>query len=307
MRWTAALGLLLSGCQGCQPAIDPDPVDTDDATDSNDSDTDAVVLDTAPEPPCAQPEVESNDNYTEANALALASLACGSFSGPLDVDHFRFETDESTWAKVDLRAYRIGSLADVDLVVVADDGSMSATMGDHQGTPDALLRFPVEPGGYVVRVSQSAQGGAGKGEDFFYELIALEDKEPLEYELLHDEATELTLLSPQSGAELVMLGGFDAAGDVDRVRFTVPAGRHGVTLRAIGHELGSSARLTMKLYNGLGQLTDTVYSGEIGWEPDPWFSWESEGSEIVEVEIVEDENKDGPAYWYALAIDLEPR
>ena len=98
--------LFILGCNGCASCTPTPPINQnndsrleDTTVDSEESGGDTV--DTAPPPPCAQPEVETNNFPSKAQPISMESWACGTLYGG-DFDYFSFEVEEPGWIKVDV-------------------------------------------------------------------------------------------------------------------------------------------------------------------------------------------------------------
>lgn len=316
MGFVLALVAALWGCQ-CQPQIPTPPEDTETTTTGETANTG----DTAPPPPCAVPEVEPNDNLDAPNVLVLEKQACGQIGQPLDLDWWSFSLTEDHWVEIELEAGN-GSIADMSILLTAEGETWAAARADDPGSRDATLRFPAPAGTYVLNASDQNFDG---GDRYDYDLLVSEAKPPVEWS---DEEAEPN--DDQAGANVATAGAaiwgvMDGNGilpDYDWFQVAVPTGKHTLSVDVVAYAEGSAADLTVYLYDAaLDKLpagckdpcpqdspacVECAITGGVGGEAlDPIGAYESEGGEIVYVQVLEATNREGPAGWYVLTIGLE--
>ena len=129
-----------------------------------------------------------------------------------------------------------------------------------------------------------------------------------------------------TGLELEVVGGRRLTvdlGDADFFSIVIPAGPHALLFDIEAYDVGSSADLTIYLYDpdmtplplgckancaGDPSCTPCAFRGGIsGVELDPFGEYESFGAEIVLIHVKEAGDKRSPANWYTLSIGLEER
>jgi hypothetical protein len=308
--------LAVGGCQGC---VDVQPADPDDSVDTEDppEETDSAARDTAPEPPCPVPEQEPNNALAEAGVLPMERVGCGLFDSTADADFWRFTLTEQAWLGVDVRAFRLGSLADVSLTLSSPEAGVSAGIWYWRDLPDVHVRFPSPPATYdaIIRQAVGEQGSQGEGERFFYEVLATSTKPPLNWDL--DEGPNESRVAAQpvaagptrSGegviAPVVVLGTVSAPTDQDWYAITLPSGRHRVVVEVRAHDLGSMGDFALELYDGAGGRRALTAAGRLGWEQDPWLEYRALVADTLTVRVVEENNQSGRPFWYALAVTVE--
>lgn len=308
-RWFIGSALLLvGGCKGCiglpdAPEPEPEPEDT------SQDDSDSIGEDTSPEPPCDAPEAEPNGSIAEANQLALETRACGIFDNEFDLDFFHFSLVEQSWLNIRVEAFQLGSRADVTMALSSADSDIETAISGWNGTPDIFVKVPSGAASFdaIVRQSLGDGGGAGAGDDFFYELIVSSSKPPfLDYldELDNGSLADAHFLM-SAPSEAMILGDVDEPTDQDWYEVVIPSGRHTLTLDVEAHEYGSSGNFALELYDASGTRFRARTVGEIGWEADPWLEHDSLGDETIYVRVLEEYAHDGPAYWYYLRATLE--
>ena len=312
------LAYLVAGCS-CRELPPTPPEDTEDPEET--AHTAAHTADSAPQGPCPQPEAEPNDGLDEAQPLLLEREACGAFDPAGDRDSFSFLLDDDAWIQVELHAAE-GSIADPALLVTPEDGGWAAVRSGDPESLDVTLRFPAPAGSYVATGSeQSLLGGARYG----YRLLASESKPPVDWTRSEAEPNDdHASAEPLSSDEAVFgtMSGNDALPDFDWYRLVVPAGKHSVSFALEAFDEGSAADLTVQLWDaaleglpsgcraacppGSPTCVPCAFEGGIpGVELDPFGTYESEGNEVVWLQVLEAGNREGPAAWYVLTVHVE--
>jgi hypothetical protein len=312
------LAYLVAGCS-CRELPPPPPDETESPPET--AHTAAHTGDSAPQGPCPQPEVEPNDGFDEAHPIALEREACGVFDPAGDRDYFTFALEHDAWLQVELFAAD-GSIADPSLFLTPEDGAWAAARSGDPESLDVTLRFPAPAGAYVATASeQSLLGSARHG----YLLLASEAKPPVEWTRTEVEPNDNQLAAERLASGEAVFGGMSgnaALPDFDWYEIVVPAGKHTLAFEIVGHAEGSAADLTVQLWDAaLGSLppgcrpacppdaqacVECAFEGGIpGVELDPFGVYESEGNEIVWLQVFEAGNREGPAAWYVLTVTLE--
>ncbi|MEZ4234585.1 MAG: hypothetical protein R3F59_00150 [Myxococcota bacterium] len=331
MLWMP-LGLSLAGAVGCscRPQL---PVGDDDDDDDNVTDTFSTTQtgDTGPPKPCAVPEEEPNDSLETANLLPMEKRGCGVIDAPLDVDHWAFDLADDAWLRVDALASTDGSIANMTFVLLPDEGSWAASRPNGPDTLDASLTFLAPAGGYSLIVSEEQLLG---GPRYGYDVLVTEAKPPVEpWTRAEVEPNDTSDAAEPVNAGDVIYGTMDGNGalpDIDWYVITIPAGRHALNLDIDAYDVGSSANLSIFLWDpDLNALPEGCRGSCPGGSPgcvpceiagggtpvllDPEGSYDSLGAEIVYIQVRAEQNcppsgnpcPDGPANWYTLHIDLE--
>lgn len=305
--WSLGLELALrlgAGCS-CQPTLPPPPPNDDQQPDPTGAT--GVTGDTGPPPPCASPELEPNNSLTEFDALAMEQHGCGLVDAPLDIDYWEFTVDDDGWLEVIARA-DFGSPADLTFVLAPRVGTWAASRPDGVGTVDSSIVFLAPAGTYTMAVSEQNLGG---GPRYAYDLLATEAKPPVEW-----TRTEVEPNDSDPAAEIVQPGdviygtmsGNGALPDYDWYAITIPSGRHTLTIDVDAYDVGSSANLTVNLWDTDLELacpTCSLLGGIPGVELDPIGSYDATQAQVIYIQVLESVNLEGPANWYTLAIGLE--
>ncbi len=305
--WTwVALLALFGGCRGCQSCTPDLPDDTDDSSDTGDTgDEDTGDTGEIAEPLCDVPEVEPNNTGADATPLPMEQEGCGFFESVLDLDYWDFTLEREGWLQVRVDARTLGSFAHPQLLVESEVSGESAAI-TYAGSEDALLLFPALPDDYTALLVDD--GGQG-GEEYFYEIVASQAKEPLYWSLdeVEDNDTIGGAQELESGDELFGFIGDNR--DQDWYRVDVPAGKHTLILDIDAWEHGSAARTKIVVYRGdradEAEVIERFVVGEEGWEPDPWGEVSSPGDETLWLQIQDKHNQSGRTCWYRLEVELE--
>lgn len=311
------MALVWAGCQ-CRPSPPPrtDP-DTDPPQTTAET---GNTGDTGPTPPCDIPEIEPNNSVNEPTALVLERRACGIIDAPLDLDVWSF-SHEGSWLEVELDAAE-NAFTDPTFVLTPVGDVWAASRADDPESVNATLRFLAPAGDYKLAVSDQDFNG---GERYGYDLLVSEAKPPVEWNRTEVEGNDIF-----DQAETVV-GGDRIYGtmdndppvpDLDFYVITVPAGKHTLKIDIDAYDGGSSANLTVYLYDQAFDKLPTgckdpcpasddtctpcaLKGGVVGLELDPFGEYDSPGSEIVYIQVLEATDQEGPANWYVLSIDLE--
>ncbi len=268
-------------------------------------------VDSVPAPPCAVPEQEPNDSVAEANALPLELKGCGVFAAPGDFDVFATEVDEEGWLAVGAVAKRIGSFADVQMVLTPPTGS-AAIRVDDEGTTDASLLFPSTVGTWTIQLAEQNFNG---GDNYFYEVIASIAKAPVEWTASEVEPNDdLATAMPVAPGDAVF-GDMGGNLDGDWFRIDVPPGKHELVVDVTAYAEGSAGDFVLYLSDAGGNLlpmgcnpSTTCATRGDPVDPalhDPVLSWTSDGNEQLFVKIAEEGFQWGRHTWYVIAFSLE--
>lgn len=304
------------GCS-CQPTIPtPPPPPSEDTSQES-----ATTGDTGPEKPCYSPEEEPNDSLDAPNALVMEQRGCGLIDPAADFDYWSFTLEDDAWLAVKVAADN-GSIADLTFLLSPSDGGWIASRSDNPESLDATLVFPAPAGTYALSVSeQDFNGGARYG----YTALVSEAKPPVEFTSVESEPNDDEGAAPAvaSGDRIYgTMSGNGANSDLDWYQITIPAGKHTLSIDVDAFDVYSAADLTVYLWddelNKLplgckescgpadpGCIPCAMEGGLTGVELDPLGTYESDGAEVVWIEVLEALGREGPAMWYVLSIGVE--
>ncbi len=309
------------GCKACVGCIDPGlpdqpdtrPGETEQPADTQES---QPPEDTAPPPPCAQPEVEPNDSMTDATAILLEQIACGGFAEGGDGEWLVFPAEDASWLRVDIDAADVGSAANVAMTIVADESNEVALIYGSRFSQDPWIVFPaLGDAEYSVYLRES---DGGSGEDYEWELLASEDKEPLASTVSEQEPNDLAAKAMTVQAGDVVFGTISSADDYDWMHIATPAGEDKVswsfTVEAYGSGSPLQARLTLFNDDIVGNdIADvdwiaTAFTDEDAYDRDPRLEYQSEGEGdwylLIKSPNVDGSGASGSAFhWYTVTVD----
>ncbi|NCG18364.1 MAG: hypothetical protein GWP91_05035 [Rhodobacterales bacterium] len=311
VKYWVCVGALaaLGGCS-CQPGLPPDPND-----DTSKEDTSVTTTeDTAPAPPCDAPEVEPNGSADEASSLPLEQIGCGVFEAPGDFDVFVTEVAEEGWLSFSTVATKLGSFADMQIVVSPSNGA-AVDRRDDPNVKDASLLFPAPAGTYIIQlIEQSFQGG----DNYHYEVVVSRAKAPVDWSASEIEPNNDLASAYSVGDGDALFGGMSSNTDSDWYRIDVPAGKHTLTATVDAFNFGSGGNFSLFLFDdALGSLPEgcesagvppvnCLFTGPLeGFGYDPGLTYESLGDEVLYVKISDEEFKFGDPVWYVIRFSLE--
>ncbi len=217
------------GCKSCIGCVDPDmPSDPNQPhigdtspEDSGDTGETAPPEDTTPPPPCDVPEVEPNESPDEAFTVPLESTACGSFQERGDSDRMIIPAEDAQWIRIDVDAAAIGSSANVSFALTAWESGEYAMIVNRTFEEDPWIVFPVL-GDAAYDVTLYEESGQG-GDDLEWELLASEDKAPVDWTVQESSNNNLCKNAQTIKAGDVVLGWLDEDFDYDWYHVEVPS------------------------------------------------------------------------------------
>lgn len=290
--------LPLAACDGCARCR-PDLPETD--TDPVEQDTDPHVDPDTEAPPCEWPEVEPNDALDAAAPVPLEVLACGAIDPALDVDQWAFAVEAPLWLGVHVSSTSIGSRADVALLLTRDEADPVEARDREDGEQDVALVFPALPGAYRATILD--EGLRGGPEDYFYELLVTEEKQPVEWTLASAGATEAAAAQVLADGDVVF-GRLAAPGEAHWYRVPIPAGTGSVELWVEAATWGAPTDPLLQLYDASLTRFATISSGPSG-ERDPATEQPTAGDVTWTVRVSDQAGRGGSAYWYTLFVVLK--
>ncbi len=296
----------------CQPTLNP--VSQDTAELDSDSPVDSIdSQDTAPPPPCAQPESEPNNLDSEADPVQREDLACGAFTGGgLDLDWYTFETTSPGWLKVDVDAASRGSEANVNLSMESDGGVQVAMSMAGDGGPDPYLVIPVQGADswYLMFNEQEAQSG---DEDYDYQFRVSTTKTPVDID--REESSDNDSWQDAQVIELdeSIYGTVSEASDLDWFVLETPEGRQEIELQLIAHRAGSPLNARIEIWTTqakdktkLESEADVkVSTSDASPSFDPIFTHTSYDQRSWYIKVRVADGGTGPAYWYTLTTTVK--
>ena len=309
-----SLFLLLTGCQGCtscHPSLPPtNKEDTQPEETAVDSEDSFDTVDTSPPPPCAQEEVEPNNNGdgSDANWVDLERWACGTLHYA-DFDYFRFEVPEPCWIKMDMNAASRGSAADPYIVLDSENGERVTSMGDVDST-DPFVIFPVEEADeWVLMVKDFSS--QDPGDDYHYEWMATVTKAPVTWTHNEDHTGGEPLPWASSKQAMVLEEGMVVFGrasetlEEDWYLVQPPSGKHEVIVTVTAFAVGSPMDARMKLYDSDATLLEIAHRGTQAYDRDPVLTRNSDGDEDWWLIVREEDGASGgSAYWYTIEVEF---
>lgn len=110
-------------------------------------------------------EQEPNDNFAQAQAIALPVTLEGTIAKERDVDVYKFEGKQGQRVKFSIVAAKLGAPTDALLTLYDDAKGVLAIVDDTGGSPDPILeaKLPRDGTYYVVVIEASDLGGAQFG------------------------------------------------------------------------------------------------------------------------------------------------
>jgi len=110
-------------------------------------------------------EREPNDNFAQAQAIALPVNIEGIIAKERDVDVYKFEGKKGQKVKFEILAARLGAPTDALLTLYDDAKGVLAIVDDTGGSPDPILEAKLPRDGmyYLVVIEASDLGGAQFG------------------------------------------------------------------------------------------------------------------------------------------------
>jgi hypothetical protein len=313
------LAYVVAGCS-CRQLPNPDPDDTDEPVET--AHTAADSAHTAIEQgECRQLELEPNDSFAEGQLLLLEQDACGALDPVGDRDYWTFDLEDDSWLLVELLAAD-GSITNPSVLVTPTTGGWAASRNDDPEDTDVHLRFPAPAGAYDVAVSEQTLLG---GERYGYTLLVSEAKPPVEWTHQETEPNDSNLLAEPLDSDEAVFGSMNgnaALPDYDWYQVVIPAGKHTLSFEVVAYDEGSSADLTVQLWDdALVGLPDgcrqscppssetcvpCAFEGGLpGVQLDPFGTYLSDGNELVWLQVQEAGNREGPANWYVLTVHVE--
>ena len=298
--------LLLLACPFCSPGLpngDPNQMTQTPPAD------DSGPVDTSPPDACAQPEIESNNSYSDANEIEMEHWACGYLETSTDSEFLTFESPYDGWIKMRLEAASIGSSADMRLLFGDNSSQYVALNLSQRNSTDPRIVAPI-PGGIEWYAILSEQYG-GYGEDYFWEFHASMVKEPTDWDFEEEESNN----SLEEGESLEsgerVFGQLESGSDQDWFLIEVPEEDIPIVLSIEAQEHHSPLHAELSLYKPDGTRVRRTSSGGTAYDQDPYIEYTSTqaGTWGVLVQVDSNDQSAGVGgsqfYWYVLQAEID--
>jgi len=312
------LSLMTAGLYGCAACYGDLPTnnknDDDDNTDTAVEDTaveDTGPVDTGPPPPCAVPEEEPNNSVTDAQKLPLERWACGVLLEQGDLDYFYFDVPTAGWYRVWVRGQDIGSSSDLQLAFSNTTSTYTALATTSPNSLDPQIVFYAE-GADRFQVSV-ADTFYGYGDDYIWEMMATESKEPVDWNVVEDEWVgsggsndALVDGEPVEDGDQI-LGVLNPGSDQDFYIIDLPAGDVSLVAQVHAWNYGSPLYSTLRVFDMDGtELRERSYGGS-GLDYDPKLTYKTTGPVqlAVQVDVQNNAGGGGLSHWYMLELAVE--
>lgn len=312
------LSVIATGLYGCAACVGELPIDNndddDDETDTAQEDTaeDTGPFDTGPLPPCDVPEVEPNNLENERQALPLERWACGTLLEEDDVETFYFDVPRAGWYRVWVRGQDIGSSSDLQLTMLdpSDYGALATTSPN--SLDPQLVFYAQGATRFTVNIADTYYG---YGDDYIWEMMATESKEPVEWNVVEEEYIDGSVSNnalvngqPVSSGDQIF-GLLDPGSDQDFYLIDVPAGEITLYGRIHAWRYGSPLYSTLRVYDMEGTLLRERSYGESSADLDPKMAYKTTIDEAttlaVQVDVQGNSGGGGLAHWYMLELSVE--
>jgi hypothetical protein len=294
-----SLWLAAYGCS-CSPALSPS---TDESTSASTGST-SETADSAPPALCASPEVEPNDQPDVATPLTLEQWGCGLIAEAFDPDHWVFTLQHDAWLKIEIDAAN-GSIADLTFLLDPLFDTWAAYRPNNAESVDTTLIFPAPAGDYDLLVTEETLSG---GERYGYDVLVSEAKPAAEWSSVEVEPNDAATSANPIASGAAVFGTFQGNGaleDFDYYVLLVPAGKHTVHIDVDAFDVYSSADVQVLIKNEELVTVQTVSGDPSGEALDPLGTYESAGSEVLYIQVLDQQGAESPARWYVLNLSLE--
>jgi hypothetical protein len=269
---------------------------------------DTFLVDTSPPDACSQPEIESNNGYSDANEIELESWACGTLDTATDSEFLTFESPYDGWVKLTIDAASIGSSADMRLLF-GDSSSQYVALNLSQRNstdPKVVAPIPGDTDWYAILSEQYE----GFGDDYFWQFQASMVKEPTEWDFEEEEDNNSTETGePMVSGERVF-GQLESGSDQDWFLIEVPDEDIPLVLSVEAQEHHSPLHAEMSLYKPDGTRVRRTSSGGSAYDQDPYIEYTSTEAGTWGVLIQVDSNDQSAGvggsllYWYVLEVTV---
>jgi len=317
--WLIAATLV--GCKACIGCVEPelpdnpdDPVIGDTDSDTGDTADTTTPVDTAPPPPCDVPENEPNDGMDQANAFELEQRACGGFTVEDDGEWLVFPAGDAQWIRVAVDAASMGSAADVTLTVNALESFTNTLLSSTMYWEDPWIVFPaLGDSEYHLFLSERSNQ---YGDDHEWEVLASEDKAPVEWTVDEIEDNNLAERAQTVEAGEVVFGVISEPDDYDWFHIPVPDIGEKISwdVNVEAYTSGSPLASRITLYDAdiAGADMDDVdwlatsWSDSAEYDMDPRIEIQSEGATdwylVIKNPTTSGSGRGSPFHWYTISI-----
>ncbi|MCP4807833.1 MAG: hypothetical protein GY884_21020 [Proteobacteria bacterium] len=305
MLLASFLGLQL-GCTTCTPGIPNIDTSKPDNETGGDSQHDSEPDDTAPPPPCEQPEVEPNNNGGDATPIVLEKLACGEFTAGLDLDFYTAETTGSGWFEIDVDAGDMGSAANVLLSISNEDEDLKATQqaSATSADPRMVVPLPAADTWTLILNEETAQGGES---GYDYEFRFSQTKDPVTWDLVEDAGHGSWDAAQELDVGTTLFGTIEDVAERDWYVIHTPADKVDLSIEIVAHREGSPLDARFQIWMAEdGELKETpeasAYTHPTEPGADPALT-KSAHDETWYLMVRYQDGGTGPLYWYTLTLE----
>ncbi len=310
------------GCDACSGCFEPEfPNDPDQpVTGETDPPEDTgepwpSAPSSASRPPCDVPETEPNDGMDQANAFELEQTACGCFEQDEDGEWLVFPAGDAAWLRVEVTAAGMGSAADVSFAINALETFANTVISPTMYWEDPWIVFPaLGDSEYHLYLSERANQF---GEDYEWEVLASEDKAPVEWTVEEVEDNDLATEAQTVEAGEVIFGIISESNDYDWYHIPVPDsdGKISWDINVEAYTSGSPLASRITLYPAEivgGDMDDvdwlaTAWSDSEEFDMDPRIEIQSEGATdwylVIKNPTTSGSGRGSPFHWYTISID----
>ena len=309
------LAVGLEACGGCTPQL---PSNSDNNDDDNEDEPDQPSTDSGeddgPPPPCSVPEIEPNNNVSQAQDLPLGEWACGFMNTSGDTEVFTSEVIEDGWLRVWVRAADIGSTSDVALVVQSEMldefgevAEIRASSERIPGSTDAMVIVPVQADStWTLQIVDEVPSFSPTHE---WELTANMTKDPTDCNRFEVEGwgenSNNAITTPELAQPGDRICGFiDSSTDQDFFVLDLPEGKSSISAQVIAWNAGSPLDTDLSLYSPEGDQEAFKSTGEYGSDVDPILHHTTANGGAWSLRV-RPQAGGGRLHWYMLDITVE--
>jgi hypothetical protein len=313
--WFFMLGFL--ACRTCASCFVPESMPYngkkdkthDTSQDDSEEDSDSEVdTDTALPPPCDYPEIEPNNNVTEAMRIPMEMTACGDISERGDREFLTFTPEEGDWILIDTQATEFGSRANLTMVVTDRDYRNQAWSSGRSDSEDPWIVYPLTTASAQYVYLMETDGGYG--DDYEWKLLASVTKAPVDWNVTLEEPNSVPAeaLSVSSGD--TVFGFFDRSQDFDWLHIVAPEGEAMITAAVEAFIWGSPSDVNLWLYDGTvienpsATPVKRAYSDTTSYNRDATLNYSTSGAGDYYLLIREANGYGSSFYWYSVKITI---
>ncbi len=249
--------------------------------------------------------------------MALEQTACGCFTEQADGEWLVFPAEDAEWIRIQVDAASRGSAADVAFNISALESFAVTLITGTMYSEDPWIVFPaLGDAEYHLYLSERA---GQYGDDYEWQLLASEDKAPVEYTVVEVEDNDTADQAQDLPAGETVLGIISEPGDYDWYHIPVPdpgdAEKIKWTIDVEAYTSGSplASRITLYESDVVGADLDDVdwlatsFADSEDYDQDPKIEIQSEEASdwylVIKNPTSGGNDRGSPFHWYSLAID----